>query len=74
MIDDRHVVPTSEPHDTNGRDACACRPIAYKPCDECGESINPGCWQCGGSGLLPLDVLGDDDTPCVVVHNRQGTL
>lgn len=51
-------------HDEDGRN-CWCGPEVVKDCSQCHEDKNPGCWKCGGRGLVPAD---DSDAAVMIIH------
>lgn len=57
-------------HVTDGR-RCWCDPELLQLCPACQLDTepetepDPGCWQCGGRGLVPMY---DPDSDCVIVH------
>lgn len=57
-------------HDTDSVD-CWCEPAIVQACPECAsapEKPDPGCWHCGGRGVVPVyDPEGD-----VIVIHRGG--
>ena len=53
-------------HDTDN-ETCWCGPDVLQRCPECEDHKDPppGCWRCGGKGLVPEY---DEDRPSVIVH------
>lgn len=48
---------------------CWCDPIVKGPCRECDpDQPTPGCWRCGGSGLVRLANPHEDEGPFLIIH------
>ncbi len=54
-------------HETDN-EHCWCQPEVLQVCPECDEDHipTPGCWRCGGRGLVPEY----DETQCSVIVHR----
>jgi hypothetical protein len=56
-------------HILGGPESCWCNPRTFIVCPACGEhkNIDPGCWQCGGQGVI--DAPSMTDLPTIEQHN-----
>lgn len=47
---------------------CWCKPLFFKPCDECNGS-DAGCWKCDHGGI-PVDEYERDNESVLIVRHR----
>jgi hypothetical protein len=67
-----HVYPIeAREHVTSGAvgasGGCWCGPDLYRLCTACYDD-DPGCWRCGGEGIVPVGVIVPGDRVIVVHH------